>query len=1032
MPIGQPIREGVVRQIEARQKKMESMKRGTDEALNYMASRNAWIKVSSSVNTLSDSEAVASMFKKGSTGDETKAKNNVLYSFGLDKNGREGGDFISSADGTDRSINSGGLDKGGFKLGGAYTKTSTQGIRPNPGVTGFTAKSKGTYGTLRECTVNFNVYSLEDLELMNDLYFRPGYTMLVEWGHTSYILDNGVPNSEILVVQDYFKNGHDQYDIQEQIVKLQKKTNYNYDAICGFVKNFNYSFVNPGYYECSIDVIARGEVIESLMSDFDPISHFGAEHFSDKDDEKGKSQRKSAFHFICETLNDMNEGDEITKAEILDEVDTLGPYILDDAVFPSFKQDLADTGMIFEDTVRMVYITIRDLLHIFNQAIMPKDSNNDNTKLTGFNIRYNHERVSDTGDVTEIVNTNFLKIDNHFSIDPYICFLYDLAQADNLKNEVRLVIGGLFSGGGGGITGGNDIQKTVQKRAEKAHNNSGLDARYQDGKNSILDISVSTHYILEILDTMYDKDGNTDKGVVDFFKPFLAGINDALGGINELDLYFNEDDQLFYVVDRKLDTPRKCPRINVTGLDSIVQDLSISSKISNEMASMISISAQPTVTESNEDKFYQMFKWNKGKVDRIVAFKDQRDTEKGSKKGSEATPDRKQEQYESWIEDIDDTFGRFCNRFARNMKYRKSDHDALRSFHKSWSQEQLFQDKNAKGDPIPGVIPLEVGLKLDGIAGLRVAEAFYINGTDIIPKQYEKFGYIITSLSHTIEQNRWVTDIGTQFYNIEVPSKEEQAKYQELKNEQNKKRQIADNTTAAFETANFDPKQALDGTNVDYDLLQRAIEEEGHPWSTQKHVLNMVGIRNMRGAKNTSYGVTLPGTNHFDDLICVAYIDENGKKQAQSFAASTDPGFSMLVKPINQNGCAIMVEGHYKDCWSVGTHGRGGSNPHTAFKQSKGKVKVYRDKTTDTIYDLDRRTIQEGYFGINIHKGSRGTSTGSSVNGWSAGCQIFKNGAQQIKVMTLAKKQRDLAGKSTYSYSLIRSTNKVIKEANLI
>ena len=366
------------------------------------------------------------------------------------------------------------------------------------------------------------------------------------------------------------------------------------------------------------------------------------------------------------------------------------------------------------------------------------------------------------------------------------------------------------------------------------------------------------------------------------------------------------------------------------------------------------------------------------------------------------------------------------------MKYRKSDHDALRSFHKSWSQEQLFQDKNAKGDPIPGVIPLEVGLKLDGIAGLRVAEAFYINGTDIIPKQYEKFGYIITSLSHTIEQNRWVTDIGTQFYNIEVPSKEEQAKYQELKNEQNKKRQIADNTTAAFETANFDPKQALDGTNVDYDLLQRAIEEEGYPWSTQKHVLNMVGIRNMRGAKNTSYGVTLPGTNHFDDLICVAYIDENGKKQAQSFAASTDPGFSMLVKPINQNGCAIMVEGHYKDCWSVGTHGRGGSNPHTAFKQSKGKVKVYRDKTTDTIYDLDRRTIQEGYFGINIHKGSRGTSTGSSVNGWSAGCQIFKNGAQQIKVMTLAKKQRDLAGKSTYSYSLIRSTNKVIKEANLI
>ena len=31
----------------------------------------------------------------------------------------------------------------------------------------------------------------------------------------------------------------------------------------------------------------------------------------------------------------------------------------------------------------------------------------------------------------------------------------------------------------------------------------------------------------------------------------------------------------------------------------------------------------------------------------------------------------------------------------------------------------------------------------------------------------------------------------------------------------------------------------------------------------------------------------------------------------------------------------------------------------------------------------------------------------------------------------LAKKQKELAGKSTFSYSLIRSTNKVIKEASL-
>ena len=1041
MPIGQPIRQEVTAQIEARQKLMAKKDRSQGDVFNYMTARNAWIKVSSSVNTNAEFGQNTSGQTLG--GDAGLAKGAVLYNFGIAPNGTEGSSYLNQSNpngGTSvsRDINKGGIP-GGFKdrsQGGAYGKSDLLGVRPTAGITGFSAKSKGTYGTLRECKVEFNVYSLEDLELMNSLYFRPGFTCLVEWGHTSYIDSDGIANSEIFVVQDFFQSGKDQYDIQNEIVKLQKKTDYNYDAICGFVKNFNWTFQAPGYYTCSIDVIARGEVIESLMSDFDPIDHFGKEHFSDKDEEKGKSQRRSPFHFICETLNDIDSGDYITKDDIVDEVESLEPYILDDAIFPRHNQDLADTGM-FEDSINMVYITIRDVLHIFNEAIFPKDKSKDDAKLIGFNTRYNAQRASDPEvDPNTIVNTNFYKIDNHFSVDPYICFLYDMVPNSPLKNEVRLVIGGLFSMGGGGITGGNDIQKTVKQRATKAHKEGAegdIPTRLQDGANSILDISVSTHYILEILDTMYDQDGNTDKGVVDFFKPFLDGISDALGGINELDLYFNDDDQLFYVIDRKLQFPTKCPIINVMGLDNVIQDLNISSKISNEMSSMISIAASPTVTDNSEKDFHAMFKWNKGKIDRIVSFKDNRKTKSDATTSEEDKTSREIEQYESWIEDLDDTFGRYCNRSNRNQKYRKSDHDALRSYHKEWSNKQVKEDSDAKGKPVPGVVPVELSLTLDGIAGLRVAEAFKIKGDGILLEDYDDFGYIITSLTHNIQNNRWTTEVGTQFYSIKEPTVDEQALANQKKNEANKRAAIAQQQSdAAFATAEFNPKEALDGSNIDYDLLKRALEEESYPWATEKHVLNIVGIRNMRGAIKTSYGIKLPGTNHFDDLICVAYIDENGKKQAQSFPASTDPGFSALTGPSNRNGTAILKEGHYKDTWTIGIHGGSARTKHIAFRQTSGEVTVYRDKTQDEIYDLDRRNTSTGYFGINIHKGSVGTAVGTRVENWSEGCQIFKNGAHQIKVMTLAKKQKDLAGKSTFSYSLIRSTNKVIKEANLI
>ena len=1041
MPIGQPIREEVTAQIKARQKLMAKKNRADGDVMNYMTSRNAWVKVSSSVNT---GAAGQSTTGQTSGGDESLAKGSVLYNFGLAPNGKEGSSHLNASNpnggtSTNKEINLGAIP-GGFKDrkdNGAYTVSDIFGVRPTTGITGFHAKSKGTYGTLRECKVEFNVYTLADLELMNDLYFRVGFTCLVEWGHTSYIGTDGIANSEIFVVQDFFQSGKDQYDIQNEIVKLQKKTDYNYDAICGFVKNFNWTFQAPGYYACSVDIIARGEVIESLMSDFDPIDHFGKEHFTDKDEEKGKSQRRSPFHFICETLNDIDDGDFLTKSDIVKEVDTLGPYILDDAKFPRHKQDLADTGWIFEDSVNMVYITIRDVLHIFNQAIFPKDKSKNDARLIGFNTRYNSQRASDAEvDTNSIVNTNFFKLDNHFSIDPYICFLYDMVPTAPLKNEVRLVIGGLFSAGGGGITGGNDIQKTVKERVTKSQKEGAegsIPSRLQDGNRSILDISVSTYYILEILDSMYDKDGNSDKGVVDFFKPFLSGISEALGGINELDLYFNEDDQLFYVIDRKLDFPTKCPELNVTGLDNIVQDINISSKISNEMASMVSIAASPTVTDNSEKDFHAMFKWNKGKTDRIVSFKDNRKATSGGSPSEEDKSTREQEQYESWIEDLDDAFGRYCNRSFRNQKYSKGDHDALRSYHKEWANGQVKEDSDAKGKPVPGVIPVELSLKLDGIAGLRVAEAFKINGKGILLEDYKDFGYIITSLSHTIENNRWVTDVGTQFYSIKEPTVNEQTIAQQKKNNANKQQSVARGSSdATFDTANFDPKEALNGDNVDYDMLEKAIKEEGYPWSTQKHILNIIGIRNMRGAVNTSYGVKLPGTNHFDDLICVAYIDENGKKQAQAFPASTDPGFSALAKPSNKNGTAILKEGHYKDTWTIGAHGGSARTRHIAFRQTNGKVTVFRDKTLDKVYDLDRRRESTGYFGINIHKGAVGTRTGSRVGNWSEGCQIFKSGAQQIKVMTLAKKQKDLGGKSTFSYSLIRSTNKIIKEAKLI
>jgi len=76
--------------------------------------------------------------------------------------------------------------------------------------------------------------------------------------------------------------------------------------------------------------------------------------------------------------------------------------------------------------------------------------------------------------------------------------------------------------------------------------------------------------------------------------------------------------------------------------------------------------------------------------------------------------------------------------------------------------------KIARNTPVPqGVIPVESSLKLVGITGFKIGTAFKIK-PGLLPSKYDKFAYIITGLDHEIgNDNKWYTNIKTQFYAIQ-------------------------------------------------------------------------------------------------------------------------------------------------------------------------------------------------------------------------------------------------------------------------
>ena len=156
--------------------------------------------------------------------------------------------------------------------------------------------------------------------------------------------------------------------------------------------------------------------------------------------------------------------------------------------------------------------------------------------------------------------------------------------------------------------------------------------------------------------------------------------------------------------------------------------------------------------------------------------------------------------------------------------------------------------------------------------------------------------------------------------------------------------------------------------------------------------------------------------NSFDDELGCAWTNEDGLWTVEYWPGTTDPGSSWLLNPSRSAGCAILVEGQYLDTHKIDLHG----GKYEALCQRSGEVRVYRDPTKDKKLDLDPSTIQQGYFGINLHAATRrdgGEST--QVNKWSAGCQVHATQRGFARMMELAHLQVEKTGRKTFSYTLM-------------
>ena len=246
--IGTKIPQWLINQLDTRANQGARDSRDNDNIL-FIANKTAWIRLVSSIDILNPNDI--DYFRKV-VGDSIKNKEDLAKEFVL-------------FGGTSKYLRENSYQqRAGLGKDGAYGILGTSeiqqfGYRPMPGIQSVTIDTQGKLGSLRAATINFKCWDKAQLDIIDALYFKLGFTMFLEWGQTFFYPEGSsrVQSTELYSI-DPFRQNLTKEEIAIQISKNVRQSEGNYDAMLGMVTNFNFTYNQDGGYDCTIKLMALG------------------------------------------------------------------------------------------------------------------------------------------------------------------------------------------------------------------------------------------------------------------------------------------------------------------------------------------------------------------------------------------------------------------------------------------------------------------------------------------------------------------------------------------------------------------------------------------------------------------------------------------------------------------------------------------------------------------------------------------------------------------------------------------------------
>jgi len=734
---------GIQNQLTTRQ---TSIATRSPAAIQYYNARNAWVRMSSAVN-VGGSKDLASKY--------------VL----------QGGILNPSSNGGYTLRGGVGAGNEAYSLNSPGGNANRLGIRPMPGITGIDIQSKGSYGSLRSVTVNFIAWDLRQLEDLELLYMRPGYTALIEWGWAPYL-----DNSGNLVSA----NGVKYYDIvnstpsQNQIyLDLFKKSsdNGNYDAMYGKVQNYNWKARDDGGYDCTTTIISIGEVIDSLKVNYlsiEPLETTGVVASRIKglppvQNEISGSYSQNIIAGLCSEFYAITNK-RANDYQIYKLTDGGSTFTL--FKFPVSVNNSTSTKTSITKSGNQIYVTLESLVSILNKYVLLESGGQPYVQLS----------VSASSVTSDGLPLLCLGDQIQISTNPSVCLIANQAWTDPAKNL--------------GIQDAkNDSLKKFINAAVASNKGYFYQGDYTNLQYGIIgNIFVNLDYIYSIITddntASQDKKEKNDISLYTFIKTLMSGINTAIGNVANFDIHVDPTDgNVARIIDVNyvdVETREKAYEkaftfeVQKTGpaVGSIIRNYSFESQIFPEQSATIAIASQVQGGALGTDN-NTLVDFYKDLTDRILLTKEAPAITQQSPAANDNSAAIK--SLVTNLDKISAFIGELNSSFFGLVK---GDFDASKSSEYSNALKDIinyFKSFTNNNNKNRGIIPTKLSFEIDGIGGIVIGNMFRIPD-EILPRGYKgggagpaKIAFLVTRLGHSIQDQDWITKIDSQFVILDEP-----------------------------------------------------------------------------------------------------------------------------------------------------------------------------------------------------------------------------------------------------------------------